>query len=836
MTALLTAPYRRGGETLVIPLGTDTSTGTQVPAYQFTEYQARYQDDPPAPRYVLFPLVDTGPDPLTIDVDFSRQGQTATATLTIPPRTFAMTSFVIPTPIAAAATLRILRFRQSPAPLPGAGSDNFGLVALLGNIAKLGWVIGWEKDQARRLLRQMRQERSRGLAHGFSLDLLGRDLRVPRFPSREYSFDPDAIALYHLNDPVAANGPVIDETAKFNKPGHPGVNAAADSQALGKFGSGFRFPGSTGSGSVTVAHDAEFNVAADAGFTVELFVKADPRDDPAPRFIIRKGNIDAAGTLTSAGWSLAMATVHRITNNVRWAVSDGTNAVAAFADVDVADGRFHHLAGIVDRTRRRARLFLDGKEVAATDLGPLGAIANGVPITIGSGAAAVPFAGVVDEVRLSRVARSDFHPVLGESDDSYRRRLGIFQRWFLPTPGNLLAALNSLVQVNNDPQSFILIEKTPPGAEASQAVQIVPAALPLGQSIDDQGNLLALEADSSGRPEAGLDFNPIFLVTHSRPKVTYGADPNNALMQAVTAATLDALVDRLAAAQPPVTGNLVVVKSYDPTDAGLHRVGRALRLKHDTLQPDVLGALAHRAGFTFVRNANADVYASVALGEKLAVSSEPPAVQPPAGSDVLSGTAINLGLVPAGLPAAGRVSWTLILTGSGRAHFAAYPLDDPTLRTPVTSRRRLQLVADAPGSVAVVVEYTFQGRTVNGTRTLRIDIDTLAEGTSIAADGTLGATEDQAVGPAGDPPNPIYLVTTNIAGVDYGADPNNKKMLIVLEKPFLRLTAAPGVLPGLQVVKAFDPASTTGRHRVGRALLLTHATMTADRLGASTLR
>src|SRR5262245_10322695 len=86
MTNLLTAPYRRGAETLVIPLGADGVNGTDVVAYDFKEYRARYGIDPAEPKYVLFPKKDTGRNPLEIEVDFSFKGGQRTALLKIPPR------------------------------------------------------------------------------------------------------------------------------------------------------------------------------------------------------------------------------------------------------------------------------------------------------------------------------------------------------------------------------------------------------------------------------------------------------------------------------------------------------------------------------------------------------------------------------------------------------------------------------------------------------------------------------------------------------------------------------------------------------------------------------
>jgi len=74
MADLLTAPYRRGAETLVIPLAADGTNGTRVAAYDFKEYRARYGVDPAEPKYVLFPKTDTGRDALEVEVDFTFQG------------------------------------------------------------------------------------------------------------------------------------------------------------------------------------------------------------------------------------------------------------------------------------------------------------------------------------------------------------------------------------------------------------------------------------------------------------------------------------------------------------------------------------------------------------------------------------------------------------------------------------------------------------------------------------------------------------------------------------------------------------------------------------------
>src|SRR5262249_24356486 len=137
--------------------------------------------------------------------------------------------------------------RQRPVALAGTGADNFGILALLGNLAKLAWVLGGEKDQLRRLLADVAGQRRRASARSFSLDLLGRALRVPRFPPPQHSFDADTLALYHLDAvkmlPIGGVNVlgVEDEATQILAPGHPGVVEGGAASAPGKFGNGLRF-------------------------------------------------------------------------------------------------------------------------------------------------------------------------------------------------------------------------------------------------------------------------------------------------------------------------------------------------------------------------------------------------------------------------------------------------------------------------------------------------------------------------------------------------------------------------------------------------------------------
>jgi hypothetical protein len=757
-----------------------------------------------------------------------------TTSLIVQPKTFANTSFVIPLPPNAGANLRLRRFQQLPLPLPGLGANNWGIVVLLGNISKLTWVIGREKDEIRQHMLDVQRQRLRAFAHGFSLDQFGADLRVPRFPPREHSFDANTLALYHLNESIPANGPVTDETVRFGLPGHPGVNAGALSGVNGKFGKAFLFPGETPSGSISIAHHADFNIGVNGNFTAEAFIKADGKDDPVPRIVLMKRTQESEAELLLAGWSMSLGSFRGIQNNVMWAVADGAREVKIFADINIADGKIHHFAGTVDRAAQRARLYVDGEERASAAISGFGTINNVERVRIGRSATGNQFAGVIDEVRLSNIARSDFHPVLGEGDEAYRRRLGIFESWLLPTPDNLLKTINELVQINGEVNSFRLIENDRPSAVAGKLVRILPAQLLPGQQIDRDGSARTKEADVSGIPAADADFDVMYLLRHDRAGIKYGDVENNRHMQAATKAALDTLLNLLISTA--VANNLIITKSFDAADAGLHSVGRALRMTHETLALENLGVLAHQAGFDLVKNNGTDIYASVAAGEKLEIIIEPraPAATPPPDVDVFVTRAIDLHLAPEALPVGGEISWTLISCAAGRAHFEKHPDDAPALRTAVTSRQHLRLVADAPGEVTLRVEYTFARQTVSGTRTILISIDALGNNETIAANGDRKIAEAAAAGTPETVFNPIYLITSN-ANVSFGASPNNRRMQIVLERPFKRLLQ---LLEGigaatnqLQVLKAFDPAGP-GLHTVGRAIRFGHIVLDPGTLGA----
>lgn len=831
MTGLLTQPYQRGGETLELTLAADAGGFTPVAPYDFKLYRVRYQEGPAAPQYIVYTKVQIPATGLKLQVFYQFGGTETSTVITLPGDAFAGSSYAIPLPPGADGTLRITRFKQLPVPLTGTGSANFGIVALLGNIAKLAWVIGSEKDLIRGTLQDVRMQRHVSFAHGASLDTVGTDLRVPRFPPRPYSYDTNTIALYHLDAAVANAGPVLDDTTRFGVTGHPGVNLAAQSGAIGKFAAAFEF-GPTGT--IEIADHADFSLPASASFTVEGFIQLQGPAVADPALIFGKGSLTAAGDLSAPGWSLVAGTFRGFSNNLRFALFDGTTAVQLFADENLGDGQFHHVAGVIDRVSFQVRLFVDGILCAVADISSIGALTNAIPVRIGqSTTAAQQLSGIVDEVRFSNISRAEFDPVLGEGDTAYRKRLGIFRRWLLPDPNDLISTINSLVQINGDPNSFVLIEKTKPMTTANAQVRIIPASIDAGQSISSEGDPLAKEADVSGVASDETNFHQFNLLTYAAAGVDFGSDPNNKIMQSVTSVALDGLLNLLAIASPPVGGNLQITKSLDPANSGLHSVGRAVRMKHATLTPDKLAVFAHRAGFSFVQNSGTDVYASVAQGETLRIVIEPRAASeiPADGSDAFAGHQFNLHVAQGSLPVAGLYNWSVIPWASGQASLHAHPADAPTLTTPVRNRPHVQVSADVPGEITIRVEYTLSRSTVTGTLDLNFTISSLADTTSITADGNMSASEADTIGAPTGTISPIYLITSTL-GINFGADPNNKLMQISLETPLARLV---GLLGGnaatLQVVKSFDPADT-GFFKLGRAIRLTHPTLDPGALGA----
>jgi hypothetical protein len=146
-----------------------------------------------------------------------------------------------------------------------------------------------------------------------------------------------------------------------------------------------------------------------------------------------------------------------------------------------------------------------------------------------------------------------------------------------------------------------------------------------------------------------------------------------------------------------LASGLQVLKAFAPNDAGLHKAGRALIITHNAIPPERLGALAHQAGFGFVRRQDAQIFCAVGPGDKIEIV-HPPKLAPLA-RELVAGTPVNLRVRFDALPTSGNFNWSVSEFGEGRGSF------DFVLRSTVrfTPRR--------PGVASLNVVYLEQDPT-----------------------------------------------------------------------------------------------------------------------------
>ncbi|MEU4077856.1 hypothetical protein DEJ45_01195 [Streptomyces venezuelae] len=871
MRGALPAPYDRGMERMTVVL--DRAQGSEnvpVPKFDFDRYERFYGTPPASPRYLLAPRQDI-PRPLAVQVSYTRSKVPAEEPVVVrfPAGHPAGRAVTVPIPGNADVTDQLELVELAPFPPDRSfGTVTWEVTALLGNLAKLLWIIGAEHELVAEHLRDVTAQRNTETAHGVSLDLLGLDLGAPRFPPRPHTVDAATVALFHLDD-VPPAGPdgipdpddevttVVDSAA----PGRQGRNTGARSGRTGRFAHAFGF--GPDKSLVTVDDDPAFALPATAAFTVEAVVRTDPATTTGA--VVAKRH--KLNTPADAGWALTVGTFRGIDRNVRFSLSDGSTEVEVFADRDLGDGAFHHIAGALSREDGTCTVLLhvDGKEVARQPhKPPLGALTSPAELVIGRGTEAqgddditAQYTGLIEEVRVSGTARDTFDPVTGESDEQYRRRLRIFHRWLLPTPDGLQAAVNAaagaIAAAPADPDPFVVREAGATVATGGLPLRVLPTTLPVGQSLTAEGEFGTPEEATVGtaaRDEP--DFDPAWLIScPDRPGLTFEDDGDGRRTQLVVLRALDALLSRLADLDPPADGDpgepaaraLHVLKAYDPTSTGLHGVGRAVLLTHTPdIGPARLGALAHAAGFGWVLHTKeGHIYAAQPRGEVFRITT-PATDETPGPPDVAVGGALALGVEPdpSRLTDA-EIRWSVLRSGAGNAAFPP--------RAPGT------LHALAAGDVWVRVEVVRHGHVASGTRRIRIGLSdtSLTAGRSISGTGRLDAGEAAAAGPPTDDfdPDMLRVRTDDLEQpprlVDYRDEPGNRMMQRVTGEALDRLLALlAGTAGKLEVLRSYvpqdegePPPADAGEtdpdaalHAQGRALRLRHTTLTAPALAA----
>lgn len=820
----LTTPFERGADTLPLRLSLLGSSQATVDDYDFTDHVARF-DVLPEPRYVLATTRDIDVD-TTVRLDYEEPA--GFTTVSVPAGTVAGTSFVLDAP--ASATVRLTLLTMTPTPADNAPQLCWTLTALLGNTAKLLWVVGAERDQLRRHAERTLAQRHLPAAVGLSLDLIGHDLGVPRFPPRPHGFDTGTVALFHLDDAAGAVPPVADVTAAYpGRPGYPGVlEGPVQLGVAGRYGQAMGFRDAAAA--VRVATNPAFDIDDDAEATIECFVRPDPgADGPV---LTRHPDPDGK----EPGWALWIGNFDdELDRNVRFTMSDGEHLIDLCADVSLPTDTFTHLAAV--RNRATLTLYVDGQARDFRFLFPLGAVVNTADLLIG--AAGGGFRGVVDEVRVSSVARTGFAPALGEADEQYRRRIALFRRWTLPTPATLATVLNQLAgPIGDDPDAddtLVVDDTNATLVRGTRLVHVRPVALLPGESIDAAGRRGIAEATVVGTAGEEDTFDPAYLFRYDNADVDFlpppvrtfapgERPPDPHLVQIGVAERLDRLVT-LAAAETEPPGRLLLDSAYDPRANDLRATGRAVLLGHSSVPLGRLAALAHRAGFDFVayRAGAGRVYAAGAPGDYFAIDLDPVVSGP---TDVHPDTTVTLSLRPAPPPDS-FLHW-LVVPGSGGGRATLTPAGGAG-----SPQRTATLRATAAGRLVVKVDVTRGRHTVSATRALRAGLTDLPDGGTITADGTTGVAASTVDSP-GTFFHPAFLASHEDPRVDYGGDDAHRMQPAVAELLDALLAELTRRAAGgrLTVTAAFDTAGGPAAAE-GRRLVLRHGVLTPGALASA---
>ena len=167
--------------------------------------------------------------------------------------------------------------------------------------------------------------------------------------------------------------------------------------ADGKAGKGLTFDGSTGKAFVST--DETLKVGPDEAFVIDVWVKVNP-DSLGKSQQIFHG-------LYSKGQTRLNLEVRSRSGVVWFALG---SSVTRNSRINIADGQWHHLAGVRDKTKARIVLYVDGNEDGSAPCDtkmtlaiPLRFIVGGETASLVTGRKEECLAGCIDELRLSSV-------------------------------------------------------------------------------------------------------------------------------------------------------------------------------------------------------------------------------------------------------------------------------------------------------------------------------------------------------------------------------------------------------------------------------------------------
>jgi hypothetical protein len=621
--------------------------------------------------------------------------------------------------------------------------------------------------------------------------------------------------------------------------------------------------------SVLIPGSAEFAFGAGTSFTVEAFINPDPTTDSYPRAVIasrstalRVGEPNA----NEAGWALVLGPFRSIPNNLRWVVGDALGAVVTVdANADLADGTFHHVAGVVDRDVGVAMLFVDGIQVGQSALGAMGAVSTAGGITLGNAPdLTAPYAGLIDEVRISRQALRRFQPVLGESDDRYRQRLAIFRPWRLPSLPALRRGVQALtlsdpsqtdvarLLLGNEPVptglvQLDVVETDSTRFTASRWLRVIPQTLAPGASIAVDGTSPAVEPALASPLPLPADSPALLTLPDnpSLPGLTF-ANPASRIMVLATARALERLTGRLS--KVASTAVIEVISAYqESTDSTVtsDNLGLAVSLRLKVSAPGVdlgtLGALAFETGIAYVAHrATANppclrLVVTPGLNLDLTATGANPGLDLRNRQIAVVNQPITVAIVrPKLLPINGALpalSWSILSRGPIAGILRPISVDSTVM----------SFTGTALGDATIEVRYPLpDGRTVLvGALAVRVAPASLDGCDILSGDGTPDVNEATVSGAPDADFTTDDLLTVADPRLDYGpsvAPASSHQMQLPLERVLLDLTTLVAKEPGsprFTVIGAYDPGATN-LQTVGRGAVIapSGAGLTAGRLGA----
>lgn len=597
--------------------------------------------------------------------------------------------------------------------------------------------------------------------------------------------------------------------------------------------------------SILIPADPGLVIDQNSNLTVEAFIKPDPIASDYPRAIaasrssgLRQGEPNA----NEAGWALTVCGCDCIPNNLQWTLGDAAgNLLTVIANIDMADGSFRHVAGVLDRDAGVALLFIDGAEVAKQPLGTLGAVGAASDVTLGNDPLLdAPYAGIIDEVRISRAARRTFHPVLGESDDRYRQRLAIFAPYrlpsfitlqrgvralSLPTSSTADAVAQQAAQLllsygaPSDDGQLDLLETDSTRFCASRQFRIVPGRLTPGQSIAADGTTPADETAATGT----YVFHQEALIRHADANGLSFPTEGSRWMILRAAQGLEALAAAVAAVSNPTQ---IVVQDAWSNATPLHSQGRSLDVALANPGPGMdlglLAAMAHEIGVEYVSyDLTGFVRLSFAAGNDLDVTAV--AVAAP-------GVPVEVAVARPAVTNPALLQFRIVRCGDGNG----------TLSPDPNGAVSQLFTGSAYGQVTIAVQYPLPGGgMLTGGCVIAIAPQTLDGCATIDSQGNTGVAEADASGAPDADFRPAYLISSNIPTVSY-ASPAARSMQLPLDtalRQLVALAAAEPSAPQITVSAAFD-ATATNLQAVGRGLVMAPSatTLTAARLGALAYR